>query len=895
MAFDEARYRREVLDHGLPLKDDLRWRYQLAEPLTAASVTEAVKEARACWRRGRSRLKYRPVIEALEAGHPLHQRVFDAAAAGDLEPLRTALAEQGRREGDGRRRLLAALEEAADGLGLIAPATVEELATAHGVPGAQVREALRGATIEEREPDALPAAAPHPAYPRCARQLALLRLRHLADFLAADGPGGRAAAPLAPFSQPPPGERELDGAADRWARLPHSAAQTAAHGVVAALRQILREHGPEELGAVLRYELAASVREHRAARAGAATLLAHAVGELSVAEADARRLVFAVLHERAADPVTGRLRRLAADGLLAEAAAVLDRFPDGALPEEAAALATHVRERLAEAERLRERAAGLRGGDPDRGWALLDEAEVIAADLPGSDALRRALPARPVPRAGAVSDDAGVLVEWEPTPSTAGEPEYLVVRRTGRPPRSALDGTPLRPDSPGATSLRDTFAPDGTALFVGRPLYYGVAVRRGAGPDTPPSALTVCGPVYHRPEVSGVRLRVGDTTVTGGWRTPAGAESVEVTREGAGGRRVEVAARRDGFTDGGLANGTVHRYRIAVVYRGPDGARTVTEGVRLSATPVSPPRPVTALRVEPVADDPAALVARFPAPHGGDAALYLLDGAPPWPEGTRLPVAGLRPAARPLAGSPAPGGLRFPVPARSGTVLVVTVAGDEAVTGPHRRVEVLPGLGRIEARRLGGEVAVAFDWPAHGVDAVELSWTVAGAPAGRRTVTRAAALHEAGARIPVADGAAVEIAARAVASGAGPRVGGAPSLTSLPARIEVGYRLTRSGLPGRRTLRAVFTARAAVRAERLLLVRAYGEGWPLAPGDGETLGELTDVELPAGRPVELTVAAPGGKGPGGRGYWLRCFAVGDGVVLRDPPTHELQVGRGKRQ
>ncbi|QKV95843.1 hypothetical protein HUT19_32275 [Streptomyces sp. NA02950] len=894
MAFDEARYRREVLDHGLPLKDDLRWRYQLDEPLTAGAVTEAVKEVRACWRRGRARLKYRPVIEALEAGHPVHQPVFDAAAAGDLEPLRTALAEQGRREGDGRRRLVAALEEAADGLGLIAPATVEEVAAAHGVAEARVREALRGARIEVREPDALPFDAPHPAYLRCARQLGLLRLRHLADFLAADGPGGRVSVPLEPFTRPPPGERALDEAAVRWARLPHSAAQTAAHGVVAALRQVLRDRGPDGLGTVLAYELAASVREHRAARAGAATLLAHAVGELSVAEADARRLVFAVLHEHAGDPVTGRLRRLTADGLLAEAAAVLDRFPDGALPEEAAALAAHVRERLAEALRLRDRAAGLRGSDPDRGWELLEEAALIAADLPGADALRRALPARPVPRAGAVSDDAGVLVEWEPTPSTAGEPEYVVVRRVGRPPRAALDGTVLRPDSPGATSLRDTFAPDGTALFVGRPLYYGVAVRRGAEPDTPPSALAVCGPIYHRPEVAGVRLRAGDTTVTGAWRCPAGAESVEVTRDGDGGRAVRVAAHRDGFTDSGLVNGTVHRYRIAVVYRGPDGSRTVTEGVRLSATPVSPPQPVTALRVEPVPDDPAAMVARFPAPRGGDAVLYLLDGAVPWPAGTRLPVTGLRPAARPLTTSPVPGGLRFPVPACSGTVLAVTVAGDEAVTGPHRRVEVLPGLGAVEARRLGGEVAVAFDWPAQGVDAAEVSWTVAGSPAARRTVTRAAYLHEAGARIPVADGAAVEIEVRAVATGAGPRVGGAPSRTSLPARVEVGYRLTRSGLPGRRTLRAVFTARATIRAERLLLVRAYGETWPLAPEDGETLGELTEVELPAGQPVELAVPAPGGKGPGGRGYWLRCFAVGEAVLLRDPPTRELRVGRGRQ-
>ncbi|MDX6331615.1 MAG: hypothetical protein QOI83_3998 [Streptomycetaceae bacterium] len=65
MAFDEVRYRREVLDKGLPLRDDLRWRYQLPHQLNGPAVAESVKEVRACWRRNRSRLKYRPVIDEL--------------------------------------------------------------------------------------------------------------------------------------------------------------------------------------------------------------------------------------------------------------------------------------------------------------------------------------------------------------------------------------------------------------------------------------------------------------------------------------------------------------------------------------------------------------------------------------------------------------------------------------------------------------------------------------------------------------------------------------------------------------------------------------------------------------------------------------------------------------
>lgn len=187
--------------------------------------------------------------------------------------------------------------------------------------------ALATLSIVVAAPDPLPRDLPHPAYARCARHLAVLRLRHLADFLTAKGPGERLTDPVRPFTGPGPTESELEAAALRWGRLPHSAAHTAAQAVVAAARKVLGDAGPEGLRAVLLHELAEPLRARRAARAGARSLLGYATGELSVAPPEARRLVFAVLHEQAADPVTTRLRSLVADGLLSEAAAVLDRLP----------------------------------------------------------------------------------------------------------------------------------------------------------------------------------------------------------------------------------------------------------------------------------------------------------------------------------------------------------------------------------------------------------------------------------------------------------------------------------------------------------------------------------------------------------------------------------------
>ncbi|MFI1562326.1 hypothetical protein ACH4ZX_04535 [Streptomyces sp. NPDC020490] len=874
MAFDEQRYRSDVLDAGLPVTDDLRTRYQLPRRLDGPVVTETVAAVRACWRRNRARLKYRPVIEELEAGHLIHRPLFEAAAGGDLGPLRAAVAEHDRQAGAGQAALHATLREAAAGLGLLTEVTLAEAAAAHRVGEAQARDLLPGLGLRIAEPDPLPRQVPHPAYARCGRHLEVLRLRHLDDFLATGAPGGRTPQPVRLFDAPPVEAAAVESAARRWSRLPHSAAHTAAQAVAAAVRRVLADQGAEGLAQVRLYEVAAPLRERLAARATPATLLAHATGELSIAVPDARRLVFAVLHEEAGNPLQARLARLAADGRLAEAAAVADRLPADALPDEARALVAHVRDKLAEARALVDRARGLPARDADLAWELLERAEAVARDVPGADAVRRALTVRPVSGLTATPDGTGVILTWRPSPSTAGEPEYVLRRAERRPPHDPADGTGLPLPSPRATSFADRSAPACV------PLYYAVAVRRAAEPDSAPSPLAVCGPVTYWPDVSGVRLRPEDRAITAAWTCPAQARSVEVVRVGPDGEPVRVAARRDGFTDGGLTNGTAYRYRVHVLYHPDDGRPVRTGGVSLTATPLGPPEPVTDLEIRPVE---GGLLASFDPPSGGEVRLYALGDAPPWPPGTRLRTAEL--PGRPITAEHAPEGLRFPRPDRPTVVQAVTVAGDRAVTGAHTVAAVRP-LGALTLTRHGGTgVAVVLDWPPDAGDEVEVSWRTPGEQdQRRRTVGRAAYRHEAGVRLPVADGAGVEVEVRPVAVLGGQRTYGPPSTAVLPARTDAGYRLRRHGMPGRRTVTAVFTASAPVRAERLLLVCSHGPLWPLEPGDGDVLADLAGAELGPGRDVRLSARLP--RGPGG---WLRCFAVGEGLVLRDPPHHTLRI------
>jgi hypothetical protein len=207
------------------------------------------------------------------------------------------------------------------------------------------------------------------------------------------------------------------------------------------------------------------------------------------------------------------------------------------------------------------------------------------------------------------------------------------------------------------------------------------------------------------------------------------------------------------------------------------------------------------------------------------------------------------------------------------------------VIGTHAAAAV-PALGTPALTRHGGTgVTVVFDWPPDSGDEAEVTWRApGGADEQRRAVTRAAYRHEAGVRLPVADGAGVEVEVRPVALVGGLRAYGPPSTAVLPARADVGYRLERHGLPGRRTVTAVFTAHTTVRAERLLLVRSRGPVRPLEPGDGDVLAEAAGVTLGPGQDVRLSARLPRG-----RDGWLRCFAVGEALVLRDPPQHTLKV------
>ncbi|GAA2727055.1 hypothetical protein [Actinocorallia aurantiaca] len=856
MSFDDD-YKKRVLEPARAAGDqppeDLRARYVLPEKLTAEDVTARVKQVRQCWRRSRGQLKYRKLIDRLEAEHRGLGPVFAAAEQGDLRPLEQRLRggdeRNARRRAEVRNRLL----DAAGPLRVLSPAECSAIGKAGGVFGAELSQLLRIDGLEVHEPDALPAAPPYPGYGKARESLEVLGSRHLLAFLLGsdriggirlfDGvwAGGTAIDPAG-------AGRALERVAGEWARRPRDTSTTNAETVLIALRTALREDFLHDL---LRYDFIARLRERREQRASDQALMDFAVRGLGVEPNEARRLVFAVSREGGtASGPAGRMRELLDAGNAHAAALLAEGLPEQELPPEAA----EAGQRVAAASWLLDEALELTGrGDPDGAWTRLEDALRLAADLPGLREHQRRLPPLPPSEVEAEVDGTSVRLSWKPSPSRAGQILHEVVRRPGRPPRDSSDGTPV--------ASVDLEPP------VNVPLFYAVYTRRGEATSEP----VPVGPVVLRPEPTRVELASGDGMVTGRWECPPEAARVDVLRDG-----VPVPAGREGFTDRDVRNGSTHRYRVYAVYI--DGVTEVeTPGVLVSVTPHALPDAVTSFDVEPYAQD--RLLLRFPIPKHGLVEALLLDREPPWPTGALVPREEL-PAHR-VESTPHARGLVVR-PGASGVLLVVTVAGASAAVGAFRRHVDLPAPEGLTAVRRGGEVEVGFGWPGDAA-AVAVTYEIAGGPAKRIGVSRAAYTAGGGVHLPVPEGDPVRVSVAGTSEHGGTVLTGPAVTASVAAPPVVRYDLAVTGPLWKRVLALTLTPDRPVRLERLELVVRDGRVMPREPSEGELLEVWEDMDLPD--ETVLRVPMPRRPGP----FWLRCF-TGPDVELSDPPVRRLQQG-----
>jgi hypothetical protein len=883
MPFDPQRYRQEVLDparaaHNRP-PSDLVARYQLPEPLTPAGVREAVAAVRAFWRTQRATLAYKRVVAALEADDRHLTGLLDAAAGGDLAPLRDEI---GRRRAEASHlveTLAAQLTALADPLQLLSPAVVGQV-VAEGHPREQVERQLRELKIAVRVPDPLAPDAPVRGSRPLQQALQALGCRHIADFLfgrdaLADGfsvfdgfsVSGEAALGL--------DQTVVSEQSRRW--------QTRLHGKTEPenVLTVLRPLSADQLRDLLVWECAADLRHQRSAlHAGPGVLLERA-RRLGLAEPDARRLAFAVQNEHAGQPrspLAEQLHQLLDERRVVEAHRMVDGLPEARLPDDARELADHATAQATRALALRDRARG--AGDPDTTWQLLDQAESIAADLPELAELRERCPPQPPGGPQIQVEPSEVVITWPASPSRAGPVRYQVLR-ADRPfpagPVAARRLTGTRIAETGELVVRDRAAPANT------PLHYAVIAERGGVPAAPVTA----GPAWYRPEISDLRVTPGEGVVLAAWRTPPEASEVLVWRaEGrpprgpADGKPVPLTG--GGFADQQVRPGVTYHYLLVTGYPGPDGQPVLTPGVRRTATPARPPEPVAELRLEPVADGPGWLTATYPPPRAGTVELRLLSEAPEHPPGTRLPVAAL--PGQPVPAVPVPGGLKVAAPPPPAVLLVVTVNGDQAVLGAHREWRALPAPVGVRAHRRGDEILLTWHWPA-GLGEIVVRWRPAGdSDLPWRTELVSAARYQTGGGVRLALGehryARYEVSVAAVVRSGGEQLTGPAAMVTVDLPAVAWYTVSWRGLRHRQLELAVRADRS-VQVSQLLLIA--DRELPLTPESGEVVAVAQDLRL-SPRPIVIRADPPRRTDR----YWLRCFTRGGAVELRDPPRSQLR-------
>lgn len=833
MPFDEQRYVSDVLDPARQAGDtppeDLLVRYQISERSDEAEITETVKQVRQCWRRHRGQHKYRRLVDRLESDHAKLAPAFRAAEKGDLGPLREALAASAKRAVEREQALRRRLMDAAGRLRLISPELLAGIATSAGVSLGRAQETAGELELEVVEPQRLPEG--YPGYETVRKALAVLDQPHLAGFVfgsdcvelrVLDRVQVRSGASIA---------GRLDKIRHDSQIMTRSSLTTTTDAVLASLRD-----DPE---ALIRYDIVARLRERVREHSYDDSLMRHATGELCLEGGEARRLVFAVRHERGVSGSSaGRLRELLDAGEIQGALEFGAALPQEALTGEAAALLSEVRTRLEHAERLRDEA--LRDDDPDEAWVKLEQALIRVPDLSGARELMARLVPAPARAVNATVDGADVVVSWRPSPSKAGRVGYEV----------------LRNDVPLVTTS-DTFVRD-IAAPVNVELVYTVAARRG---DASASAARGAG-VTVRPEPAEVRLAAADGVVTGRWIAPPEAMRVEVSRDG-----TPVRVDGNGFRDTGVRNGHRHTFLVRAVYAGP-GGEARTPGVLREVTPHARPEPLTDFTVESAG--PGQALVRCAEPAVGRLEFLVVEGRMPWSQGDTLPFADVRREGRLLDSAPARGGYLVQLGPGRRMLVALTVAGDVATVGPAREHVHLAPVQQLTAQRRGAVIQAGFDWPAE-VPEAEVRW------AGQSMIVSAAAYRaQGGLRLPAPEDQTVTVEVAPMLRG----TCGPSATVTLPAVATVRYELRFEGLLGRRRLVVRLWAERQVRLARLVLVHKAGRLQPQSERDGVVVAEWTDLELP----VSLQLASPGVRKP----YWLRCFADED-VELVDPPVRQLKV------
>ncbi len=554
---------------------------------------------------------------------------------------------------------------------------------------------------------------------------------------------------------------------------------------------------------------------------------------------------------------------LAAARRLCEAERELERFARAYGAGGTEALARSIRE-----ERERAHAAYERGrratsrGDGEAALEAYDAALALCTDL---EPARLAAASHPPPPPGALAVRAvagGFHLAWVAAPS-ARPLTYRVVRTEDAAATGAEDGTAL----PATAGLSATDAvPEGVAVW------YAVYSVRG-GIVSAHAAQS--GPHLRTAEVRELAALGGDGEVVLRWRRPPGCRRVEVwARSGTppergGGGEMRVVAG-DELHETGVPNGQARGYRVVAVYDDPaaPGCELRTAGVTATAVPTAPPPPVMDLSC--TRDGRTVQLAWTRAP-GVAVQLRQAEQLPPFNPGHVIAAADAGRFGRLVAsGTGGAAHATLAGPGRTFFVPISVVAGT-ATVGKPLEVTTLDPVTALTARRMGGGIALAWEWPA-GVEEVVVAYAHDGYPtdpagggAARATVSRAQYAAARGWELRGAERQSHYFSVFARVPGLELYAPAAHAVENVGQEMAVRYRVKTQWLRKNAWVELQGAGTATLELPALLLVARAG-AVPIDPADGQTLTAVSALRLEGGR---ATLAIP----PQfcGSGQYVRLF------------------------
>jgi len=887
MAFDPIRYRESYLEPKARLKlstlpDDLLERYAITLPASDAEIAATIKAVRATWSNqlaGSRAAKFAKLcIGADEQLKAQHRDEMLKASWWTAQAKRTEEASRGAIE-----QLTALLKETHGSLGVLTQSYLDGCAITLGLSKEQAEIAARESGLRVLTGEELPKAPPmEPSQFRTLQtNLATAGISSVVQLL---HPTATKFSVLGRFAAEGVPNARLDGeAVGNQAVEASRQAMTTGNDARRRALDILKTFSARgDLHALALYDLAETAR--RSASLGSIGVRQQ-LAKIGVSEQDAAAIAVLIDDQASSGPTLGpeRVEALLAEGRLIDATQAVAELSDSfdVKPQ----LLARVREARARYDALAAEALQLvKSADEVAALRKVRDASAISATE--AEELLAAVPLPPVLNLIAGSEGVSAHLHWQPNVGYPDDVKFVVRRAEGAAPSTVLDGTEVLTKS--SSEAVDEHPP------VARTFYYSVFATTPRRPTSRPATVSM----MLVPEPAELRAEVGTDSVSVHWTGhPSTARFIATRRSGErAGQELPVSNNTVELT--GLPEGEPVTIEVTAEFRTPDGRVVRSSPANITATPRSQARPIESLRARASSSGKDSNVAiSWRQIDSSEVRIRRSESPAPWAYGAWIEAEEFTRFGQEITGrferSRGETTLHARLPeGRVHHLTPFSVGGTGIVVGNATTVGVTESVHNLQATQFTDFVKLTWLWP-DGAGIAEVSWERSSDDpnaVGMEKVKKSEYERDGGFNVPIAPGR-TEVQVRALMQVQGATFGSAPThltidIATTQAKIE--YELNRGprlGPWGGRALTPTFRSASSVQSAKVVIIASNGPVLPISPDSGVLLAEI-ELSLTSNKVFTAsTISIPKSVS---RPFWVRCFALDEGVELVDPPLSKLK-------